>query len=103
MNVNDIVYMAANHDYPYGRANPLTVSGTVVANDFGTIKVRWSNGEFNSYFDRKKDLISKVQPSRDIARVEARRNPNLTVKKIDGQWVLELKERMVVNDGGHRK
>lgn len=101
LKIGDEVYLSSSHNMKFGVVNPLTCSGTIkeVEGNLGVV-ITWGNGQFNFYRKENPNLIPKIQPSREAARIAARRNPNLTVIRENGKWVLKLKDKLVINDGG---
>lgn len=102
LKINSEVYLTSSHKWMFGYVNPLTCSGVVkkVLNRY--VWIKWANGVTNTYRVSDSDLISKIQPSREAARIAARRNPNLTAIRENDKWVLKLKDKLVINDGGKK-
>ncbi|MGL4481365.1 MAG: hypothetical protein ACRCTW_02425, partial [Lactococcus garvieae] len=102
LKLNSEVYLSASHKWGFGAVNPLTCSGTVIDYWVNYVRVKWANGTINAYRVKDDDLIPKIQPSREAARIAARRNPNLTAIRENDKWILKLKDKLVINDGGKK-
>lgn len=103
--VGELVALDFNHLWDAGEFNPVTCMGVVT--EVGTegntdVSVLWDSGVANIYQTDGDDLIPISYATRRLARTAARRNPNLTIAKVETSaghyWVLVMKQRMLYND-----